>query len=170
MADPTNLTFLVNVNSSTNLSTLPFITPTTQFTPFDVTKSESTANLIGGLVTTTLTVKGNSMGSLKHFHLQDVIPSNRAFAGFLSTTGATIGGLAVTYDAPTLGQATLDITDIAVPMNTDVTIQYQTLPLAYTIESYSGSSPVLDTGSVIAHDAVSVNTVSMHTGGLTLSG
>ncbi len=86
MADPTNLTFPANVNSSTNLSTLPFITPTTQFTPFDVTKSESTANLIGDLVTTTLTVKGNSMGSLKHFHLQDVIPANRAFVGYISTT------------------------------------------------------------------------------------
>ncbi len=55
-------------------------------------------------------------------------------------------------------------------MNTNVTIQYQTFPLAYTIASYSGSTPVLDTGSVIAHDTVSVNTVTMHTGGLALSG
>lgn len=145
MADPYNLTFPANVNSSTNLSTLPFITPTTQFTPFDVTKSESTANLIGGLMTTTLTVKGNSMGTLKHFHLQDIIPSNRSFVGFLSTTGATIGGLHATYDAPLVGQTTLDIADITVATNTNVSISYQTLPLAYTIANYTGNMPILNT-------------------------
>lgn len=61
MADPTNLTFPANVNSGTVLSTLPFIKPTTQFTPFDVTKEEGIMNLIGKPVTTTLKVHGNSM-------------------------------------------------------------------------------------------------------------
>lgn len=164
MPDPTNLTFPTNVSSGTNLSTLPFISPSIQFTPFDVVKTESTANLIGEPITTTLTIRGNSMGPLRHFHLQDVLPSDRAFLGFLTSTGANIGGLDVTYNAPGSGQATLDITDVTVPTNTDITIQYQSLPLAYTLSSYSGSTPILDTGTPLPHTDPSINTVTMHTG------
>ena len=169
MPDTTDLTFPANVIASTNLSTLPFITPTTQFTPFDVTKEESTANLIGDPITTTLTVHGNSMGALKHFHLQDVIPANRSFLGF-TLTGANVGGVHVTYDAPAPGQVTLDIVDITVPTGTNVQIQYQTLPVAYGISSYSGTTPILDTGSVVPHNDSSPNTVLMHTGASALVG
>lgn len=169
MPDTTDLTFPANVIASTNLSTLPFITPTTQFTPFDVTKEEGTANLIGDPITTTLTVHGNSMGALKHFHLQDVIPANRSFLGF-TLTGANVGGVHVTYDAPAPGQVTLDIVDITVPTGTNVQIQYQTLPVAYGISSYSGMTPILDTGSVVPHNDSSPNTVLMHTGASALVG
>ncbi len=76
----------------------------------------------------------------------------------------------MTYNAPSPGLATLDMTDITVPTGTNVSIQYQTLPLAYTLASYSGSTPILNTGSVVAHSALSRNTVTMHTGSLALSG
>ena len=84
MADTTDLTFPNTINSSTNLSTLPFVTPNTLFTPFDVVKTEPSMNLIGIPMVTTLKVLGNSMGPLKNFHLQDVIPANRGFSGILS--------------------------------------------------------------------------------------
>lgn len=168
MADTTDLTFPAAVSSATNLSTLPFIKPTTEFTPFDVTKEESTMNLIGKTVTTTLKIHGNSMGPLRHFHLQDVIPMNRAFSGFVTSVGGNIGGLDITYDSPSPGLATLDITDVTVPTGTDISIVYETLPLAYDMSSYSGSTPVLDSGSVIPHHDLSRNTVTMHTGALAL--
>lgn len=90
MPDPSDLTFPSTVSSGTILATLPFIRPNIRFTPFDVTKSESTDNLIGKPMTTTLTVHGNSMGPLRHFHLQDIIPNNRAFTRLLSSTGTNI--------------------------------------------------------------------------------
>lgn len=91
MADTTNLTFPKNINASTNLSMLPFVTPNTLFIPFDVVKVEPKNNLIGLPMTTTLKVLGNTMGPLKNFHLQDVIPANRAFSGILSIVGGTVG-------------------------------------------------------------------------------
>lgn len=80
MPDTTNMTFPNNINSSTNLSTLPFVTPQTRFFPFDVRKEEEPKELIGIPFLTTLRVVGNSMGPLQHFHIQDVIPTNRAFS------------------------------------------------------------------------------------------
>lgn len=76
----------------------------------------------------------------------------------------------MTYDMPSPGFATIDITDITVPTNTDVSIQYETIPLAYDIASYSGSTPILNTGSVVPHNDLSRNTVTMHTGTLALVG
>lgn len=56
MPDPTDMTFPANITAATNLATLPFITPKTQFTPFDVTKIEETKDLIGKPMITTLKV------------------------------------------------------------------------------------------------------------------
>lgn len=170
MADPTNLTFPDNVIASTSLATLPFVAPTTQFIPYSVKKLEASNNLIGTTLITTLKIEGNGMGPLNNFHLQDVIPTNRAFIGVISVSGGTVGGTNVTYDAPTSGQATLDFTDIFVPTGSDITIQYETLVLAYDITNYSGSTHILNTSSVIPHRDPSPNTVTMHTGALALSG
>lgn len=86
MPDTTDLTFPSGVGSGTNLSTLPFIGASIAFTPYDITKEESTSNLIGNPITTTITLRGNSMGPLKNFHLQDILPEDRAFLGFLTST------------------------------------------------------------------------------------
>lgn len=170
MADPTNLTFPDNIIASTSLATLPFIAPITQFVPYAVKKIEESKNLIGTTLITTLKIEGNDMGQLNNFHLQDILPTNRAFIGVTSVTGGTVGGTNVTYDAPTSGQATLDFTDISVPTGSDITIQYETLILAYDITNYSGSTHILNTSSVIPHRDPSPNTVTMHTGSLALSG
>lgn len=90
MPDTTDLTFPDNIINSSNLNVLPFVTPQTQFVPFDVRKSEEPKELIGIPFTTTLHVIGNSMGPLRHFHLQDVIPNNRGFSGVVSVVGGTI--------------------------------------------------------------------------------
>ena len=71
---------------------------------------------------------------------------------------------------PSPGLTTIDITDITVPTGTDVSILYETIPLAYTIASYSGSTPILNSGSIVPHDDLSRNTVTMHTGALALVG
>ena len=65
---------------------------------------------------------------------------------------------------------TIDLTDISVPTGSDISIMYETIPLAYDAVSYSAGLPILDTGSVIPHRDPSPNTVTMHTGGLALSG
>ena len=59
---------------------------------------------------------------------------------------------------------TLDFSDIFVPTSSELLITYETVPLAYSAQSYSGGIPVLNTGAVIPHKDPSPNTVTMHTG------
>jgi uncharacterized repeat protein (TIGR01451 family)/fimbrial isopeptide formation D2 family protein len=170
MSDTTNMSFPNNINNSTSLASFPFVTPQTRFTPFDVTKTETSKNLIGKPMITTLSVLGNNMGPLRHFHLQDIIPANRAFSWIVNVSWGTVWGINITYDSPNPGEVTIDLTDIFVPTGSDITITYETIPLAYDASSYSLGIPVLNTGSVVPHRDPSPNTVTMHTGSLALSG
>ena len=157
--DPTDLTFPDNILATTDISSLPFISESTSFTPFDITKTAPWLALIWSEVETTLTVHWNSLWALNNFHLSDVIPKNRKFVWFTQTWW--VSWVSVAYNAPNNWEVTLDLSWITVPINTDLEIKYKTLALAYDINSYSWSTILLNTWSIVQDRDSSINTVTM---------
>jgi len=155
--DPTDPDFPDNIDNTTNLAALPFFSATTQFIPFNIEKTGDPEIQIWEVATTTLTITWNNLGPLDNFEIVDVIPNNRKFVGFTSLAGATTS---VAYDTPTLWQATLTISNIDVPINGVVNIEYETLGLAYEAASYSGTTVLLNTWAIINDQEPSTNTAT----------
>lgn len=160
-ADPSDLTFPDNIVFWTDISSLPFIWASTSFIPFDVSKTAPWLALIWNVVTTTLRIEWNSLWALINFHLSDVIPKNRKFVWFTQTWW--VSNINVLYNTPTNWQVTLDLSGINVPINTSLDIRYQTLALAYEIDSYTWSTILLNTWALVDDREASVNTVTMLT-------
>jgi len=156
--DPSDLTFPDNIDTLTDLSTLPFVSDQTRFIPFDIEKTWAWLWLIGKNYTTTITIKWNSLWELKNFALTDVIPDNRKFVWFTQTW--SVWNINVSYNTPNNWEVTLDLSNITVATWTDLEIQYETLALAYPINSYSGSNILLNTGSYISDRTSSINKVN----------
>jgi len=157
--DPVDLAFPDNVTSVADLSGLVFTSASTQFVPFDVTKSSPWDMLVGDTGITTLTISWNDLWPLSDFRIIDVIPNTRKFVWFIDDSVVWSGS--VLYDTPTPWQVTLDLSDIDVPTWTDAIITYTTQALAYEAASYSWASVVLNTWAPIADNTASTNTATM---------
>jgi len=155
--DPSNLDFPNNINSNTDLSSLPFVSSQTKFVPFNIRKTWESLWLIWQNHITTIIVEWNSLWDLNDFSLKDIIPNNRKFVWFTQT--GWVSNISVVYNSPNPWETTLYMSWIDVPVWTDLKIKYETLSLAFPISSYSWTSILLDTGSVIADWTFSENKV-----------
>lgn len=151
-----------NIGSTYNLSTLPFTGAIVGIVPFDISKSESSAGLVGDEVTTTLSITNNNLGALKNINIQDVIPTNRKFVSFTSTGG--VGSITTTYDSPSAGKTKLDFNNINVATGATLNISYKTLLLSHNLVSATGD--VFSTGSFTNNGNSSINLATPHTGSL----
>jgi len=157
--DPVDLAFPDNISSVADVSWLTFTSVSTQFVPFDVTKSGPWDMLIGDTGTTTITISGNDLWPLSDFRIIDVIPNTRKFVWFIDDSSVWSGS--VLYDTPAPWQVTLDLSDIDVPTWTDAVITYTTLALAYEADSYTWTTVLLNTWALISDNTASINTATM---------
>ena len=152
-----DINFPDTIDENTDLEDLPFVILNTQFIPFDIEKTWAWVWLIGHDHTNIITIKWNSLWDLKDFSIKDVIPNNRKFVWFTQT--GWVSNISVVYNSPNPWETTLYMSWITVWVWTDLEIKYETLSLAFPISSYSGTTILLDTGSVIADRTPSENKV-----------